>query len=213
MHYSRGMEPIDRKAHWERVYRDKRSEETSWHQDHPQASMELIEHSRVAVGEPIIDVGGGASRLVDHLLSRGFTDLSVLDLSARALDQARARLGSDASRIRWIEADVTAFEPQRCFQLWHDRAAFHFLTDAEERQGYRAALDAGLAPGGWLVLAAFAPDGPARCSGLEVVRYDAAGLSAELGPGFELVEESRERHLTPLGKEQRFGFYRFRRLR
>jgi hypothetical protein len=197
--------------HWEGVYRDRRPEETSWHQDDPQASLRLIESSGAAIGDPVIDIGGGASRLVDRLLGRGYADLSVLDISGRALDEARTRLGPEAARVRWIEADVTAFDPDRRYRLWHDRAAFHFLIDPTDRLRYRTALSAGLEVGGWLVIAAFAPDGPPRCSGLDVVRYDADSLAAELGSGFELEEESREIHLTPQGKEQRFGFFRFRR--
>jgi hypothetical protein len=207
------MTSIDRKMHWEGVYRDRPPEETSWHQDNPQASLRLIESSGAAIGDPLIDIGGGASRLVDNLLARGFPDVTVLDISGRALEEARVRLGPEASRARWIEADVTAFEPERSYRLWHDRAAFHFLTDPADRRRYRAALSAGLEVGGSLVIAAFAPDGPPRCSGLEVVRYDAASLASELGSGFVLEEESRELHRTPQGKEQRFGFYRFRRRR
>lgn len=204
------MQEFDRKAHWEKVYRERRPEETSWHQDVPGASLELVANSGVRRSEPVIDVGGGASRLVDHLLALGFTDLSVLDLSARALEQARARLGEAASGVHWIEADITDFSPAREYRLWHDRAVFHFLTDPADRRRYVSTLLQALAPAGQLIVAAFAPDGPTRCSGLDIVRYDAGGLAAELGPGFRLEEERRETHLTPQGREQRFGFFRFR---
>lgn len=201
----------NRKAHWEGVYGRKQAEETSWYQAVPSVSLELIDHCGLEGSEPLIDIGGGASRLVDHLLARGFEDISVLDLSARALDQAKMRLGRDAARVHWIEADVTLFRPHRTYRLWHDRAAFHFLTGTADRQRYLEVLGEALTPGGHLVLAAFALDGPSRCSGLDVVRYDAAGLAAELGPGFSLLEERRERHTTPQGREQQFGYYRFRR--
>jgi len=205
------MEAQDRKAHWERVYGDKLSEETSWYQAVPALSLELIANSGVGHHEALIDVGGGASRLVDYLLTAGFDDVTVLDVSPRALGQAQARLGSDAARVRWIATDITAFRPERSYRLWHDRAVFHFLIGAEDRARYLAALRQALPPGGHLVLAAFAPDGPPRCSGLDVVRYDAATLAVELGPEFRLIEERREAHRTPLGREQHFGFYRFQR--
>lgn len=205
------MQEFDRKAHWENVYSQRRPEETSWHQAVPGASLELVANSGVKRDQPVIDVGGGASPLVDHLLALGFADLTVLDLSARALEQARARLGEAASRVRWIEADITDFSPARQYRLWHDRAVFHFLIDPVDRRRYVKALLQALAPAGQLIVAAFAPDGPTRCSGLDIVRYDASGLVAELGPRFRLEEERRETHLTPLGREQRFGFYRFRR--
>jgi len=169
---------------------------------------------RAAVGDQkpsLIDVGGGASMLVDCLLDQGFRDLTVLDISGRSLDRARQRLGSRAPLVEWIEADVTDYEPRRSWEIWHDRAAFHFLTDAADRKRYVAVLQQALAAGGYAIIAAFALDGPQKCSGLDIVRYDARSLAAELGHGFVLEEERSEVHLTPAGSEQRFGFYRFRK--
>lgn len=201
----------DRKAHWEAVYERRLPEETSWYQATPGLSLALIANSGLQCDEPLIDVGGGASLLVDHLLAAGYQDLTVLDLSARALERAQERLGTAAARVHWIVADATELRPERTYRLWHDRAAFHFLTEAADRTRYLDALRRALAPDGQLVLAAFAPDGPPRCSGLDVVRYDAVSLAAELGPGFRLQEARREAHRTPQGREQHFGFYRFLR--
>jgi len=202
---------MDRKRHWEEVYGDKSPQETSWYQPVPAPSLTMIRHATGDDRPSLIDVGGGASRLVDCLLEEGFQDLTVLDISARALGHARARLGPRAADVAWIEADVTQFEPDRKWEIWHDRAAFHFLTDAADRARYVAVLRRALAAGGRAIIGAFAPDGPPRCSGLEIVRYDAPKLAAELGPDFSLEEELVDRHLTPAGREQRFGFYRFRK--
>lgn len=200
------MEDTAARNHWERVYRDKRPEETSWHQGEPTVSLELIGASGLAHDEPFIDVGGGASRLVDHLLARGYLDLTVLDISGRALQRVRERLGE---AVVLIESDVTRFTPRRSYRFWHDRAAFHFLTAEAARRSYVAALVRALEPGGHVLIATFAPEGPARCSGLDVVRYDAAALAAEIGPGFRLENTVWERHLTPLGREQAFGYHLF----
>lgn len=160
----------------------------------------------------LIDIGGGASLLVDHLLELGCRDLTVLDISAAALEQARERLGNRASWVEWVVGDVTRYEPDRTFDLWHDRAAFHFLTSAEDRKHYVQVLCKALKPGGQAIIAAFALDGPEKCSGLDVVRYDGMKLSAELGPRLQLLDHEFETHITPAKREQRFGFYRFRRM-
>lgn len=201
-----------RKAHWEGVYRSKDPDEVSWYQDLPSCSLALIEQTGLPRSAPIIDVGGGASRLVDHLLGLGYEDLTVLDISGASLERARSRLGADGDRVQWIEADVTGFEPPRSYSLWHDRAAFHFLTAAEARRQYVDVLRRAVPVGGQVIIATFAPDGPQRCSGLDIVRYDANSLSRVLGPSFSLLESRRETHLTPQGREQRFGFHRFERL-
>ena len=200
---------MDRKLHWEQVYTDKAVHETSWHQANPLPSLSMISAAASADTPSLIDIGGGASLLVDHLLGLGYRDLSVLDIAGAALAQARQRLGPAAAQVEWIESDVTKFEPERTWEIWHDRAAFHFLTDAADRRRYIAVLRRALAEDGQAIIAAFAPDGPSRCSGLEVVRYDAASLAAELGAGFVLREERSEAHRTPADREQRFGFYRF----
>jgi trans-aconitate methyltransferase len=159
----------------------------------------------------IIDVGGGASRLVDCLLEKGFSRVTVLDLSANALDEAKKRLGRRGDGIDWIAADVTAWEPSRTYDLWHDRAAFHFLTDAVDRDAYVARLKKAVRAGGHVIIATFAPDGPEKCSGLPIVRYNPEAVASALGAGFELVDSRRHDHVTPGGNTQRFQFSRFLR--
>jgi SAM-dependent methyltransferase len=202
---------MDRKQHWESVYTNKSPLEVSWYQTEPRLSLELIAASGVARDAAIIDVGGGASVLVDRLLAAGYTNLSVLDISAQALAHAQRRLGGQAGRVTWLEADITQFVPPQNYHLWHDRAVFHFLTDAADRRRYVEALRHGLVPGGQLIIAAFAIGGPLKCSNLDIAQYDAATLAAELGPEFRLLEERSELHHTPSGKDQRFGYYRFAR--
>lgn len=203
---------MDRKQHWEGIYREKDHTEVSWHQERPVMSLRLMEQAGVAPDEPVIDVGGGASHLVDHLLDRGFSDLTVLDLAASALDQARARLGARAESVRWLEADATAWEPERTYRLWHDRAVFHFLTEAADRAAYLERLRAAVPPDSFVVIATFAPEGPERCSGLPVVRYSPESLQETLGAGFELVAVQAEEHRTPGGKPQQFTGCLFRRV-
>lgn len=164
------------------------------------------------MGQAIIDVGGGASVLVDFLLNRGYSDLTVLDISLAAIQQARQRLDQKASAVDWIEADITEFVPRKTFDVWHDRAAFHFLTDKEDRVHYLHALNEALKPGSWVILAAFTPDGPERCSGLQIVQYDAAKLGNELGQKYRLERQEKEMHVTPAGHHQSFGFYCFRKM-
>lgn len=200
---------FDKKAHWERVYEDGLPEEVSWYQKEPTLSLQLIRNTRIATDAPIIDVGGGASLLVDGLCERGFTRLAVLDISPQALAYARERLGDKAQRVEWYEADITTFVPPHRFALWHDRAVFHFLTDQVDRTRYVEVLKRTLEPGGHLLLATFALGGPTRCSGLEIVQYDAAKLGRELGGEFRLVEETSETHVTPTGKQQKFAYFRF----
>jgi SAM-dependent methyltransferase len=202
----------DTRHHWEQVYTTKTADAVSWYQPHPETSLALIADSQLPHDAPLLDVGGGASTLVDHLLDAGYTDISVLDIAASALSQARARLGADkAQRVHWLVDDVTRFTPSRRYALWHDRAVFHFLTDDALRTAYVAALRRSLAPGGTLIIATFALDGPVRCSGLDVVRYDADGLHACLGDDFERMASGREMHLTPWGAEQAFTYLRLRR--
>jgi SAM-dependent methyltransferase len=202
---------LERKKHWDTVYSEKEAPETSWYQREPALSLAMIENAQIGLDGAIIDIGGGASLLVDRLLQSAYRDISVLDISGHALEQARRRLGSSAKQVQWIEEDVTRFRADRKYALWHDRAAFHFLTDGDSRRHYRDALYRALEPGGQAIIAAFAPDGPPRCSGLDIVRYDAVSLMAELGEEMILLEQKREVHLTPQGREQRFGFYRLQR--
>ncbi len=203
---------MHRKALWDRVYRERAAEQVSWYQSVPQPSLEMIAASGVSKERPVIDVGGGASNLVDHLLAAGWDNVTVLDLSAIALEHARQRLGATAGRAAWIKADITTFEPPQRYALWHDRAVLHFLTDADDRARYRAVLRAALEPGGHIIIGSFAPDGPDRCSGLPVVRYDAEALAALLGEEFRLEDERHVVHQTPWQVAQNFLFCRFRLL-
>lgn len=186
--------------------------EVSWFQDVPELSLALIDAAEIGPSARVIDVGGGAASLVDHLLDRGFRDLTVLDISNSALDESRRRLGHRASQVEWIEADITAAVPHGRFDLWHDRAVFHFLTDPTQRRAYAEALDACLAPKAHILVATFAEDGPQRCSGLDIVRYSPQLLQSTLGPGLELVTSRNEHHRTPAGAVQSFVYCLFRRI-
>jgi SAM-dependent methyltransferase len=202
---------LDRRRHWNAIYGERKPEETSWHQESPSLSLELIRGAAPSKDARIIDAGGGASRLVDALLAEGFNAVSVLDLSAHALARSKERLGDRANAATWIEADIEAFAPSAPYDVWHDRAVFHFLTEKADREAYLAALRRALKPGGAVILAAFAPDGPAKCSGLPVRRYDARLIRETFGTDFELVRETAETHLTPWQAEQKFSYFRLRR--
>jgi trans-aconitate methyltransferase len=204
------LESGSRQAHWEGVYSAKAENEVSWFQENPAPSLELIEAVGATVETAIIDVGGGASRLVDSLLAKGFRALSVLDLSGAALDAAKSRLGAQAEKANWIVADVTLWEPTEIYGVWHDRAAFHFLTEERDRAAYIVRMKKALRAGGHAIVATFAPDGPERCSGLPIMRYDAETLGQTLGQGFELIETRRHTHATPWGSTQSFQFSVFR---
>lgn len=205
------MTDASRKSHWETVYTTKREDEVSWFQQDPAPSLELIGLARPTPESAIVDIGGGASRLVDSLVARGFRHVAVLDISQAALDAARARLGEAASKVEWVVADVTRWSPAHTFDIWHDRAAFHFLVDPADRAAYVARMKQAVRPGGHVVIGTFAIDGPEKCSGLPVNRYDAASLAEELGEGFELVDSRRQDHSTPWNATQRFQFCVFRR--
>jgi SAM-dependent methyltransferase len=205
------MNDTDRQAHWQNVYATRAEKEVSWFQENPAPSLDLIAATGIRIDADIIDVGGGASRLVDSLLERGFHRVAVLDLSANALDEAKKRLGRLAEGIDWIAADVTAWEPLSTYDLWHDRAAFHFLTEPADRDAYVVRLKKAVRAGGHVIIATFASDGPERCSGLPIVRYEPETVAAALGPEFELVESRRDDHVTPGGNTQHFQFSRFLR--
>jgi SAM-dependent methyltransferase len=202
---------MDREAHWEKAYRSKSPTEVSWYTPHLEESLRLIEE----VASPdarVIDVGGGASTLVDDLLAVGHSHLSVLDISGTALERARERLGARADLVNWIRSDVTSVElAPESFDVWHDRAVFHFLIDEMDRKKYVANLVRSVVPGGHAIIGTFAPNGPERCSGLDVRRYDASTLHAELGDGFELGAALEMTHVTPGGNPQRFAITRFRK--
>ena len=200
-----------RLAHWQNVYKEKAENQVSWFQETPAISLELIEAIHPKFDSAIIDIGGGASRLVDVLVRAGYRDLSVLDVSENAIAMAKARMGESTAMVKWIVADVTQWEPTRRYDLWHDRAAFHFLSEAADRTAYVERLTSALRPGGHAIIGTFAVDGPERCSGLPVVRYDAELLSATLGKAFAFVETRRHDHRTPMGSVQLFQFSIFRR--
>ena len=201
----------DVRDHWEKVYTAKAEAAVSWYQPHAARSLELIEAASPEHTGGVIDVGGGASTLVDDLIARGFIDLTVLDVAAPALEQAKERLGPEAARIAWIVADITAWNPPRTWHIWHDRAVFHFLTAPLQQDAYISALTKATAIGARVVISTFAPDGPNRCSGLPVLRYSPGTLAARLGSHFELIGQAKEAHVTPRGSEQRFSYSVLRR--
>ncbi|MDE5442850.1 methyltransferase domain-containing protein [Bradyrhizobium sp. CSA207] len=201
----------DRSTHWDHVYTTKAEAEVSWFQDTPTISLEMIRAASPDHAAAIIDIGGGASRLADRLLQEGYRDIAVLDLSASALEAAKKRIGAAAATIDWIVADATTWRPEKTYDVWHDRAAFHFLTDPRDRAAYVERLRSAVAAGGYVIIGTFALDGPEKCSGLPVQRHDSASLSMELGPAFELVETRSETHHTPWHSTQAFQFSRFRR--
>ena len=201
---------MDRKTHWQGEYTAKTDDELSWYQSEPQPSLDMIIAASWGQGR-VIDVGGGSSRLAERLLDNGFETVAVLDISNAALDRVKLKLGDRAAQVRWIVADVTTATGLGQFDVWHDRAVFHFLTDPCDRARYVQLAHETLIVGGHLIIGTFALDGPAKCSGLDVVRYSAASLFAELGHGFEIERELRHIYLTPREKAQPFIYVVFRR--
>ena len=202
---------VQKRAHWEAVYRTKPADSVSWYQPHPESSLTALGKLDVPRSASLIDVGGGTSNLVDVLLQQGWSDLTVLDISRVALEIARGRLGKGAASVEWLVADVTAWNPARTYDVWHDRAVFHFLTREAMRMAYRRAVEAAVARSGHVIIATFAPDGPERCSGIPVRRYDEQSLASELGPSFRLQHHWREKHRTPDGASQMFNWCVFER--
>jgi len=198
-----------RKTHWQDVYRDKEPSKVSWYEPVPEKSLQLIHATGVGHDDPILDAGGGASTLVDHLLDEGYTDISVLDISGDALERSRARLGDAAGTVDWIESDVVDFHPVRRFALWHDRAVFHFLTESADRDRYVEVINEALLPNGHFVLATFGPQGPQRCSGLDIQRYGIERLQELFGSRFELCDYEIDEHKTPMESAQQFLFSRW----
>ena len=205
------MSTPTRQAHWENVYQTKGERDVSWFQETPEISLDLIRATGAGAAASIVDIGGGASRLADALLDEGYGSITVLDLSDNALATVRARLGARAARVSWIVADVTAWQPAATFDTWHDRAAFHFLTEPQDRSAYGECVRKAVRPGGHVIVGTFAPDGPERCSGLPVLRHDHATIADVIGGSFKLAESRRHEHKTPGGAIQRFQFSRFRR--
>ena len=198
---------MEAKEHWEKVYRTKSATEVSWFQEHADLSLKLIQDAGTPYTASIIDVGGGASVLVDDLFARGSRDVTVLDLSGAAIATAKSRLGKEAESVKWIESDILNVAlPAAAYDVWHDRAVFHFLTDEKDRDAYVELVLHAVKPGGLVIVATFAEDGPAECSGLPVMRYSADQLHAEFGEPFILLGHEEELHRTPSGKEQKFVY-------
>lgn len=197
---------MDRTQHWENVYQTKNSTEVSWYEPDPKQSLDLILQVAGESRGRVLDVGGGQAFLVDRLLDAGFAHVAVLDISKTAIEATKARLGDRASRVEWIVADITHCDSLGEFEVWHDRAVFHFITDADDRKHYVDVLKQSLPIGGHFIVGTFAKGGPEKCSGLPICQYDKDRMQAELGPGFELVECSEYLHTTPTGKPQQFFF-------
>jgi SAM-dependent methyltransferase len=198
------------REHWDEIYRNKPPSKTTWYAPHLDRSLALIRETVPDRSAAIIDIGGGGSTLIDDLLADGYRDVTVLDLSAEAIEASRQRLGAAAERVCWLADDITSIELDReRYELWHDRAAFHFLVEAEQRRAYVRQLSTALKPGSHAVIATFGPQGPERCSGLATRRYDADSLQAEFGPDFRLIESAIENHQTPFGTAQQFLYCHF----
>ena len=200
-----------RRKHWERFWSKVRPHEVTWYQESPDVSLGLIDATGIDRDARILDVGGGASTLVDGLLDRGFENISVLDLSGSAISHAKTRLGARSEQVSWAREDVTTFHGDETIDLWHDRAVLHFLTKKRDQELYARALSESLAPEGHVIIATFALDGPKRCSGLRVLRYGSREISALLGPDFQLLELLRETHVAPGKIEQKFTYFRLQR--
>jgi 2-polyprenyl-3-methyl-5-hydroxy-6-metoxy-1,4-benzoquinol methylase len=196
---------VNVKTHWENVYAARTPESVSWYRAHLETSLALIERATDARSASIIDIGGGESTLVDDLLLRGYENVTVLDVSETAIGVTKTRLGSPAEQVRWLVADISAVDLKpHAYDLWHDRAVFHFLTTPERRIAYVRQVIRAVKPGGYVIVSTFGPEGPRECSGLAVVRYDAASLHGEFGGHFRLIESSKELHQTPFGTTQQF---------
>ncbi len=201
-----------RETHWENVYATKGEHTVSWFQEKPDISLDLIRATGVTTTASIIDIGGGTSRLVDVLLDEGFKAVTVLDISEKALSTSKTRLGTRSAHVQWVVADITTWQPSQTYDVWHDRAALHFLTDPKDRAAYAERVLRALRSDGHVIIGTFALDGPERCSGLSVVRHDATTLGRILGQSFALIESRRHDHQTPAGATQRFQFSRFKRI-
>ncbi|MBK7472989.1 MAG: class I SAM-dependent methyltransferase [Betaproteobacteria bacterium] len=196
---------MNEQGHWDKVYSTKAPDAVSWYRAHLERSLALIERAAPDRSAAIIDVGGGESTLVDDLLAGGYQNVSVLDISPTAIEVARARTGEAGRQVTWLVADVTAAElPPQAYDVWHDRAVFHFLTAPDQRAAYVRQVARAVKPGGHVIVATFGPEGPVKCSGLDVVRYDAGSLHGEFGARFRLIESATELHQTPFGTTQQF---------
>ncbi|WP_313113763.1 class I SAM-dependent methyltransferase [Aequorivita sediminis] len=200
---------MNKKNHWETVYETKTPEQVSWTQEVPKTSLDFIQSLELKKTTKIIDVGGGDSNLVDHLLNAGFENITVLDISEKALKKAKKRLGKKAEKVTWIISDITEFEPETTYDLWHDRAAFHFLTNAEHIEKYKQTINNSV--NGYLIIATFSQNGPLKCSGLEITQYSEEELSSEFSKNFEKISCLNEDHKTPFDTLQNFTFCSFKK--
>lgn len=201
----------NKKAHWENVFATKAETEVSWFQTYPKTSVEFLELFDLPLDANIIDVGGGDSYFVDALLEKGYTNVHVLDISANAIERAKTRLGSNANKVNWIVSDVTEFEPAVKFDFWHDRAAFHFLTDDEKIYKYVSIAEDAINKNGYLILGTFSENGPTKCSGLEIKQYNETSMSARFELGFNRIKCITEDHVTPFNTVQNFVFCSFQK--
>ncbi len=205
------MTEFDRKLHWESIYKANEGKLASWFQAIPQFSLDVIQQSNLSKASKIIDIGGGDSLLVDHLLDLGYENVAVLDISQNALDRAKSRLGGASNSVQWITSDITLFKPSGKYDLWHDRAAFHFLTDEQDVSEYMVKLDQSLNPGGVVIIGTFSIEGPTRCSGLPIQQYSEKMLTDLFVPAYRKVKCSLQDHITPAGSVQNFLFCSFRK--
>lgn len=201
----------ERKSHWEKIYHGKATNEMSWYQPKPITSIRVIENLKIAKSARIIDVGGGDSLLVDHLLDLGYTNITVLDISEKAIQSAKNRLGTRANNVHWIEADVASFTPHHQYDFWHDRAAFHFLIDIEEIDFYVSTVSSAISVGGFLVIGTFSLGGPKKCSGLEIQQYSSQSMFEVFKSNFDRITCTTVEHITPVGSTQEFVFCSFQR--
>lgn len=205
---------MERKSHWENVYQQVDCSRVSWFRPHLELSLQLIDSIALPHSAQIIDIGGGCSTLVDDLLGRGFTKITVLDISSHAIQLAKQRLGDRSQHVTWIEADITTAQlSEKRYDLWHDRAVFHFLTAPEDRKAYVLTAQRALKPGAHMIIATFSPEAPPKCSGLDVVRYTSSSLSREFADNFELVEALEQEHRTPSGVRQPYIYCHFKKIR
>lgn len=198
------------REHWQQVYATKADNAVSWYESTAEVSLALIRGAGIGTEAAVVDIGGGASHLVDALLAQGQNHIAVLDLAGAALEVAKRRTGAKGSRVEWIESDVTRWKPKRQYDAWHDRATFHFLTEEADQKLYLEVLLSALRPGGTAIVGTFALNGPQTCSGLPLIRHDAASLSRRFGRTFELLDSQNQDHVTPWGSVQNFQFARFR---
>lgn len=199
------MDSSQLQSHWQNVYHTKGECEVSWFQESPEISLDMIRTAGVHSDAAIIDVGGGSSRLVDSLLGAGFASITVLDLSENALETAKARLGTRRNEVEWVVSDIMAWKPSKTYEVWHDRAAFHFLTDDNDQKTYAECVRKAIKPGGFVIIGTFALDGPERCSGLPVIRHDGTSIGKILGGSFVLLDRRMHDHQTPGGQFKSFN--------